>query len=90
MFVLQTDWDALLIAIPMITILFAAMFRLDELIGKPPQSQIHTHSLSYWNADGTPVCVEPDGRVFCHKSRKTTRPKSRLPRKRRVFGVLVE
>lgn len=64
MSLIQSNSDALLIAIPMIGILFAGFFRLDELLGKPKkQPSGQRRRMSGWDKDGNAVCVDPDGRM---------------------------
>ena len=61
---IQSNTDALLVAIPMVAALFAGFFRLDEAIGRTQRSMEKGHSLSHRDKDGQPVCIEPDGKVF--------------------------
>ena len=56
---LSSNRDAFLLAIPMVILLFAAFFRLDELIcgsRKPPEPG---RRLSNWDKDGVPVFTDP-------------------------------
>jgi hypothetical protein len=58
--------DALVFALPMVLILFAVFFRLDELIVRPKKSLKRRPTasgwgLSGWDKDGHVVCVDPDG-----------------------------
>lgn len=55
--------DALLVAVPMVGILIACFFRLDEMFGKPKKktSVEHRRQMSGWDADGKPMCADPDG-----------------------------
>lgn len=62
MTVFQSNTDALLIAIPMVGILFAGYFRLDELFGKPKKPTETRRKMSGWDKDGKPICADPDGR----------------------------
>jgi hypothetical protein len=60
----HSNTDALLVAIPMIGMLFAGFFRLDELLGKPKKmkSVEHRRQMSGWDERGRPLCADPDGR----------------------------
>jgi hypothetical protein len=60
--------DALVFAVPMVLILFAVFFRLDELIVRPKVfrkrlRKLSGHDLSGWDKEGHAVCVEPDGHI---------------------------
>lgn len=59
---IQSNTDALLVAIPMVAAMFAGFFRLDEAIGRVQRPMEKGHSLSHWDEDGHPVCIEPDGK----------------------------
>ena len=59
---IQSNTDALLVAIPMVAAMFAGFFRLDEAIGRVQKPMEKGHSLSHWDKDGHPVCIEPDGK----------------------------
>ncbi len=61
--------DTLLFAIPMIGIMFAGLFRLDEAFSRTGKPYENGHQLSGWDADGAPVCVEPDGKLHRQKLR---------------------
>ncbi len=63
MSILQSNRDALLVAIPMISILFAGFFRLDELFGKSRKLVKRRRSMAGSDEKGRPICVDPDGRV---------------------------
>jgi hypothetical protein len=62
MTVLQSNRDALLVAVPMIALLFAGFFRLDELFGKPKKRRENRLQKTGWDKDGRPVFTDPDGR----------------------------
>lgn len=55
--------DAILVAVPMVGILIACFFRLDELFGKPKKKVAlkHRRQMSGWDANGQPMCADPDG-----------------------------
>ncbi len=56
--------DTILIAVPMIGMMFAGLFRLDEWFSRPGTPHEKGHQLSSWDADGAPICVEPDGNLL--------------------------
>ena len=60
MSVFQSNTDALLVAIPMIAILFAGFFRLDELLGKPKKPVEQRRKMAGWDEKGLPLCADPD------------------------------
>jgi len=54
--------DAILVAIPMIGLLFVGVFRLDEIFIKPKKKQtFHCHPLATVDDRGQPVRLDPDG-----------------------------
>jgi hypothetical protein len=61
---IQSNADALVVAIPMIVILFLGFFRLDELVAQPPRKSEPVCKLSGWDESGRPVCTDPDGKPF--------------------------
>ena len=61
---IQSNTDALLVAIPMVVAMFAGFFRLDEAIGRAQRPMEKGHSLSHWDKDGHPVFIEPDGKQY--------------------------
>ena len=60
MTVFQSNTDALLVAVPMIGILFAGYFRLDELFGKPKLAKKSRRPVSGWDKYGKPIVSDPD------------------------------
>jgi len=54
--------DAILVAVPMIGILIACFFRLDEMFGKPKKKDMveHRRTMSGWDKEGKPMCADPD------------------------------
>jgi hypothetical protein len=69
--ILVSNRDALLVAVPMVGILFAGFFRLDELFGKPgkPGKPVEKRrQMTGWDKDGRPICADPDG-TFTPKPR---------------------
>jgi len=70
---LQSNADALLVAIPMIGILVVSFFRLDELVGKRNKKQVvHRRKIAGLDDKGRQVCLDPDGTV--QAVRKSARP----------------
>jgi len=60
---LQSNTDAILIAIPMLGLLFAGFFRLDELLGKPEKPADPKRQRSGLDKHGRQICVDPDGKI---------------------------
>jgi len=69
MYVLQSNRDALLLAIPMVGLMFAGFFRLDEILGRPKKAPEMRRQRSGLDATGRPICMDPDGRMPVRKSR---------------------
>ena len=63
MTILQSNTDALLVAIPMVGLLFAGFFRLDELFGKSKKPVENRRSMTGWDKSGRPLLTDPDGKV---------------------------
>jgi hypothetical protein len=62
--ILQSTSDTLLVAVPMIGLLFLGYFRLDELFGKPKKKPVQNRrQMSGWDQNGQPVCIDPDGTI---------------------------
>jgi hypothetical protein len=71
--VVLSNADALLVAIPMVGLLFVGVFRLDELFGKSVKTTKRAsvrRKMSGWDKDGRPVCADPDEKLKgeIHKS----------------------
>jgi len=47
----------------MVAVKFAGFFRLDEDIIRRNKPVKKGHALSDWDAEGHPVCIEPDGKL---------------------------
>jgi hypothetical protein len=62
MTVLLTNRDALLVAVPMVGILFVGFFRLDEVFGKPKKPVKRRSQVAGIDPDGRPICIDPDGK----------------------------
>jgi hypothetical protein len=58
----QSNTDALLVAIPMVALLFAGFFRLDELVGKSKKTTTHRRPVAGVDSKGRPICLDPDGK----------------------------
>ncbi|WP_263357024.1 hypothetical protein [Acidicapsa ligni] len=69
MTMIQSNSDALLVAIPMIGILLGGYFRLDEMLIRPKQQVEQRRQFSALNEHGQPVCIDPDGRIYEGKRR---------------------
>lgn len=74
---LQSSSDSILVAIPMVFIMFAGFFRLDEAFSKPKTTSQVRRGLTDWDENGVPLCVEPDGKVAGRKRR----PTGKIPQK---------
>jgi len=59
--ILESKADAILVAVPMIGIMIAAFFRMDELIGKPGKASEPRRKIAGSDANGFPLCMDPDG-----------------------------
>jgi hypothetical protein len=57
--VLESNADAFLVAIPMVVVLIAALFRLDELWCRTPKAREAGRRLSNWDENGIPICTDP-------------------------------
>ena len=61
MSVIQSNADAILVAVPMIFLLFAGYFRLDELIGKPRRKKVsHGRPFARLDKNGQAIGLDPD------------------------------
>jgi hypothetical protein len=60
----QSDADALLVAIPMLAFLLMTFFRLDELVSRPKKRPENGRRLSDWDKDGRPICTDPVRTVY--------------------------
>jgi hypothetical protein len=61
---IQSDMNALLVAIPMVGLLFVGMFRLDELFGKTQKKTKRRREIAGVDQNGMPICLDPDGNVL--------------------------
>jgi hypothetical protein len=68
---LQSNSDALLVAVPMVLILFAGFFRLDELWITPRKRKLQQgRRLTDWDENGVPICTDPEGAALTIARRK--------------------
>lgn len=58
---LPSNMDAILVAIPMVGLLFVGMFRLDEIIAKPQKRPERRRAMAGSDKNGSPLCIDPDG-----------------------------
>jgi hypothetical protein len=65
----QSNAEAVLVAIPMVFMLFVVLFRLDELISKPAKQPGYGRKLCNWDADGAPICPDPTQTVYTIRRR---------------------
>jgi hypothetical protein len=71
MTVLLSNRDALLVAIPMVGILFVGFFKLDEVFGKPKNKQAKRRSqVAGVDTEGRPICIDPDGKRVASGSKR--------------------
>ena len=68
---LSSNMDAILVAIPMVGLLFVGMFRLDELIAKPQKRPERRRAIAGSDKNGAPLCIDPDGTMKGKRSRST-------------------
>ena len=61
MSVIQSNADAILVAVPMIGLLFAGYFRLDELFSKPKRKKSsHVRPFASLDESGNATGLDPD------------------------------
>jgi len=61
MSVIESNADAILVAVPMIGLLFAGYFRLDELLGKPKRRKsVHGRPFASLDESGKAIGLDPD------------------------------
>jgi hypothetical protein len=70
MIVILSNTDSLLVAIPMVGILFAGFFRLDELFGKSKKPVKTRRPMVGCDENGRPICADPDGYVPSTRTKK--------------------
>jgi hypothetical protein len=63
--VLSSGWDTALYAVPVILMLVAGVFRLDELVAAPREASRRHRGPTGVDENGEPMLSDPDGRPFC-------------------------
>ncbi len=58
-----SNMDSILLAIPMIGLLFVGFFRLDEIFGKSRKPPAQRRTVAGTDDRGRQVCLDPDGTV---------------------------
>jgi hypothetical protein len=58
----HSGWQILMVAIPVVCLLLIVVFRLDQVIFRPKQSQKLPRPASGTDKDGEPIVCDPDGR----------------------------
>jgi hypothetical protein len=70
--VLNSGWDTVVFAVPLIGFLFVGFFRLDELFSaskREPRARTR-RAPAGMDADGEPIICDPDGRPW-HQTRRS-------------------
>jgi len=60
--VLQSAWDTLFYAVPLLLALVIGFFRLDALISSPKRTYRGRRPVAGYDANGEPLLTDPDGR----------------------------
>ena len=60
--VLNSGWQTALVAVPFLLLLFAGVFRVDELFVSQKQTVRRQRSAITIDEDGRPMLCDPDGR----------------------------
>jgi hypothetical protein len=66
--------DALVVAIPMVAMMFVRLFSVDEMLSRRSERALAGRHLSFWGSDGNPECIEPDGTLYCPRTRTQLKP----------------
>jgi hypothetical protein len=61
--ILTSNRDALLVAIPFVTLLFISVFRLDQLVSMPKAKHGRRRPVGGTDQSGQPILCDPDGRI---------------------------
>jgi hypothetical protein len=56
--------DNLLVGVPMVLVLMAVFFRLDEVFTRRPNVQVHRPLAGGVDRNGMPICTDPEGKPF--------------------------
>ena len=67
---LQSKTDAILVAVPMVGVMIAGYFRLDEMVGKSGKISEPRRKIAGTDEKGFPLCMDPDGA----RQRRTRKP----------------
>jgi hypothetical protein len=70
---LLSSRDTLLIAIPLVLMVFISAFRLDQVIAAPKASQLRRRPVNGVDEAGEPILRDPDGRPSGTRRRKPNR-----------------
>lgn len=70
MTLILSNSDALLVAVPLVGILFAGYFRLDELVGKSKKPVKSRRPMVGCDEHGLPICADPDGSIVHSRAKK--------------------
>lgn len=62
--VLQSGWDAFVVAVPFLVIVAMAVFRLDVILAAPRTGTRLLRTIYGNDVQGQPVCCDPDGRPW--------------------------
>jgi hypothetical protein len=67
---IQSDLTAIMVAIPMLAIMAAGIFRLDESLGKPRKKVRRVPLAAGLDEYGVPIGIDPDGQPIGRRSRR--------------------
>jgi hypothetical protein len=67
---MQSEMSTLMVAIPLVGLLFVGMFRLDELFGKTQKKTKRRREVAGVDENGMPICLDPDGQVLVSVRKK--------------------
>uniref|UniRef100_E6PYD9 Uncharacterized protein n=1 Tax=mine drainage metagenome TaxID=410659 RepID=E6PYD9_9ZZZZ len=67
---LKSNLDAILVAVPMLLVMAAGFFKLDEIFGKPKKPARRTPLAGGLDEFGIPIARDPDGTPFRAPHRK--------------------
>jgi len=63
-FILRSNWEKLLVAVPLFGLLFASYFRLDEVLAKRKKGPKLRRHASGLDKNGEPLLCDPDGKAW--------------------------
>jgi len=61
---LQSRWLSVLVAVPLVGVFLAALFRLDEIIAAPKRTQAVNRRICGRDVNGNLLLSDPDGRSW--------------------------